>query len=208
MRMLCLVLISLLVSGCGQKDLENLGFSDSKGVGDKSNLKWSENMIPVKIKFPKAVESKIYLSAYNAIEEWNTKAGRPLLYFEFVDAPLAVTDESYDGTNRFYNQVDWESTGYPSSILGITKYRYLNGALIEADIILNDTRALHYTNLADDTITNSEYDVQSILLHEIGHFLGFDHVEEADSAMETTLSSGRFERTLSTKDISRLKAKY
>lgn len=198
----------LTLIGCGQKDANNLGVTESTGVGASTELRWPENLIPIKIRFPRALESQIYQSAYYAIEEWNTKADRPLLYFEFVDLPADIPSDTYDGKNNFYSQNNWNITGYANGVLAITRFYYYNGKMLEADIVLNNTKSYHYHSLADDTISYFEYDVQSILLHEFGHFLGFDHTNEPDSVMKTTLMSGSFARSLSIKDVERLNSRY
>lgn len=204
--LLSFVFVTLI--GCGQKEVGNLGVVEASGVGSTSELRWPENLIPIKIRFPKSLESQLYQSVYYAVEEWNIKADRPLLYFEFADFTTAMPDDTYDSKNNFYSQNNWAVTGYANGVLAITRFYYYNNILLEADIVLNNTRNYHYNSLADDTIASNQFDVQSILLHEFGHFLGFDHTNESDSVMKPTLSSGSVVRYLSQKDVERLLSRY
>lgn len=207
MYLIIAIICSFLLMSCGNNDFNNLGSVSSVGVGKPTNLKWADSMIPVKLRFPKSLESKIYDSVYYAVEEWNIKADRPLIYIEFAEIPADQFNGSFDNTNSFYSLIDWNETEYDHNVLAITRYKYFRNQLIEADIVLNESKNIHYRD-ASDQIGGNEYDLQSILLHEIGHFLGFGHQNESDSIMATTLLSGAKTRTLSYRDVVRLKEKY
>ncbi|HPO49352.1 MAG TPA: matrixin family metalloprotease [Spirochaetota bacterium] len=60
-----------------------------------------------------------------------------------------------------------------------------NGNLIESDIILN----MSLTNWGTkDNPKENSYCIEGIVIHEIGHFLGFEHTENEKSIMKAVLT--------------------
>lgn len=70
-----------------------------------------------------------------------------------------------------------------------------NGEVFDADIEIN-TAFYTFSTQPSDT----EMDLQSVLVHELGHVLGFDHVEAAGSVMQTSLNPGARRRRPGTGD--------
>ena len=85
-----------------------------------------------------------------------------------------------------------------------TPYEYLE--LLHADIIFNYRDFFFSTN----QLETSEYDLPSILLHEIGHLLGLPHENKSQSlsVMRPYLSPSDVQRTLFEKDRINLGMKY
>ena len=76
------------------------------------------------------------------------------------------------------------------------------------DIILNNnTQFSYFTDLT--LAAPDEYDLSSILLHEVGHFLGLGHQSfSVDSVMQPTLSTFSVERELYDLDKSTIQSIY
>jgi predicted Zn-dependent protease len=63
----------------------------------------------------------------------------------------------------------------------------------EADINLNGNSGVYWHNYPP----NSQYfDVQSVVLHEFGHFLGLNHSNDGDAVMYNSISGGVIKRSL------------
>ena len=82
--------------------------------------------------------------------------------------------------------------------IGLTTVTYStrSGVAIDADIELNASGFL-FTTISSppceqgrEAITCVAYDVQNTLTHEIGHAVGFDHVEDPTSTMAPTAPTG------------------
>ena len=65
------------------------------------------------------------------------------------------------------------------------------GALLDADIELNEVEFFFTTSEL-----NPRYDLESVIAHEVGHFLGFTHNDDLESIMNSRLNFGDMRRAL------------
>lgn len=86
-----------------------------------------------------------------------------------------------------------------------TDFSSESGEIFDADIILN--YAEHQFDLVSDPSacsaipTDRPYDLENVLTHEVGHFLGFEHVTDQDATMfSLTAPCEVAKRTLTTDD--------
>lgn len=81
------------------------------------------------------------------------------------------------------------------------KYRGIDGTLAKTSVTYNDQTGEIYDadieiNTANNTVTITddpkeiEYDLQAILTHEVGHFIGIAHSDKADAVMYPTYNPG------------------
>lgn len=79
-----------------------------------------------------------------------------------------------------------------------------DGTILDADIEVN--HAYNEFTIGDDNVV---YDLQSVLTHEIGHFLGLDHTPDIFATMYAGYDEGSIEqRTLEIDDVDALCAVY
>lgn len=153
------------------------------------------------------------------LAEWNT-AGLPqdLLRPTVNQVPSIDTGDlrSFrDGTLGVYKIQNWFSE-VGSSALAVTQFfAYPTQAadgqwyyeIVHADILVNYQD--HF--FSDDPAPYGfEYDLRSVILHELGHLLGLSHVNDysVDSVMHPTLSLGERQRALYTHDIDSIEQLY
>ena len=130
----------------------------------------------------------------------------------FTDLYSSLTDD----INGQYLDDDWNKTKKPTYVLATTIWN--NGPdyslITKADIRFNNE---HYiignslTNSASDT--KEVVDMQSLALHELGHFLGLAHIDtdvDSLSIMNPSLfiGEGLTSRRLSRGDIERIQLVY
>jgi predicted metalloprotease len=95
-----------------------------------------------------------------AAQTWNSAGAN----FSFNYAGThSNTTSSYDGVN----EIMWGNTGSSSTIAMATTW-YSGGYITECDIVFNDP---DFTWSSDGSPSSSEMDVQTIALHELGHWL-------------------------------------
>lgn len=134
-----------------------------------------------------------------AMQSWND-AHPDLDFFQLPANPIAnksstVLSDYKDGTLGIYKSFAW-FPNVSSDAIAITQfYGYLRnegsaGAYIDlthADVIVN------YRDHAFSTAPNSfEFDLQTVILHELGHFIGLKHPTDyyVPAVMQSTLAPG------------------
>ncbi len=155
----------------------------------------------------------------SAMNEWKNVDDIDLKF-----APLQVKKissvPSYDGINqiKLYSS-QWETLpgAFPSSALAVTISTYGgDGEIKDSDIFINAKNFdWAVVNAGEE---NAFHDVENVITHEMGHFLGLDHTStnsnELDSArynatmFYASLPGETFRRSLDTLDVSGIQHLY
>ena len=128
----------------------------------------------------------------------------------FVDGGSSTVDEiADDDVNivRFDN-----GNELANGVLGTTHNRFTgctSGGVIkwfvsEIDMVFNDVPYTGYTwnfDEADGTTSSSQYDFESVSVHELGHAHQLDHVIDNTQIMHYSISNGQEKRNLSQDDL-------
>lgn len=110
----------------------------------------------------------------------------------------SVTEPGHDGVNSIFFTTDWESD---SSLLALTTvWSETDGNAVGFDIRIN---ARHHAWTLDGAEDPEMNDLQNTLTHELGHAMGFGHLEDVPSAtMYPSASAGETgKRDLDTADM-------
>jgi hypothetical protein len=106
---------------------------------------------------------------------------------------VACTLHEYNQTDSNANIIVFRDDVWPYSegganILALTTVTYSTktGAIFDVDMEVNSTQHLS----VEDPVPQNAYDLQSILTHEAGHFLGLAHTPVTTATMYATYSSG------------------
>jgi MYXO-CTERM domain-containing protein len=94
----------------------------------------------------------------------------------------------------------------------VTAFSTVSGEIFDADIAVNGVN-FDFADVTDENACNADsnppFDLRSILIHEMGHFIGFDHAPELDSTMYFSAPVCETQkRTLSIDDINGLCTVY
>ena len=231
-KILTLLLTIVLVTSC-----ENTDFNGGGSISDSSNNDsekagtssfsaisfWPSEAISntgLQLKFSDQI-----LELYNEdttqissiLDEWNNAAqGRRLLSSSIQQInnfePLELQDYGSDNIFGVYLSNDWFSD-QDRFALAITQYFGIrnqsgNLELVHGDIIVNNSGDFEFfTDLSRGA--PDAYDLSSILIHEIGHFLGLGHQRfSSSSIMRPTLRPFSLERQLYELDTESIEELY
>lgn len=165
-----------------------------------NDVHWAEASVPFEKNSTGSSDVSALSAVNSAFQSWNDASGvnyrasgRTARGSNCVYDPDPVTDE--------HNIVAWMESGWregPSTI-GITYFWSLpgDGSLVESDMLLNGDDFQWSTSGSA-----SRMDVESIVAHEAGHFLGMCHTSVAGATMFPTIELGSTqERSLHADDI-------
>jgi hypothetical protein len=165
-------------------------------------------------------QSDVFRQSFQAWSSIPTAA----IAFEEGPAAAASVKLAYDGKNVVSTNLtssEWAAFGVGSSVLAFTGSVWFDtggpgavdplgrpvsfaGQIMEADIVFNP----EYQFSTDATVPPDKIDFQSVLTHEIGHFLGLDHSPISASIMFWAQAPGPSPRTLWTDDTAGVSSIY
>ena len=139
------------------------------------------------------VDPAAFLQAVrNAASNWTNVSCSYFVFTYGGTTALANDTSQVDG----YNIVSWGPL--EAGVLGRTTYWFWsNKVIFEADMVLNTA----YNWATGDTIPPDSFDVESVALHEFGHFLSLGHDDNPAAVMYPSLAPGGRKRWLYTTDI-------
>lgn len=140
-------------------------------------------------------------TARRAFDKWTTDQVTCGTKFDVADAGLFSFPDGYgamDGTDgknsvMVMKQLDWR---HGAGVLGMTHVTLQDGGLgsiVDGDIEFNGAVYV------DTTGNQGSYDLESLILHEVGHFAGLQH-SGGTSVMAPTFAWGEVRRTLTSSD--------
>lgn len=186
------VLFALLFAGTsgllGCDKLPRLGPSDEGKLATASQedcgyvqnnygqrVSWKKNF-PVKIYMDPGFPEEYVPVLKSAASRWEAVVQHPLFQFERATNPSAI---AWDGKNVLYWQNPWDGENYKNE--GITSLSWYRNQVMEADIRINAANYQYFVNESAGTLT---LHLESLLVHELGHFLGLKHLKSSSVMLE------------------------
>jgi Matrixin len=175
-------------------------FWPGRCVGFSLQREGTENL-PLALVRPSIQAGFIAWSDLDCSGAGDGSATSSLAFSELDDVSCRQAEYRAPGPNAniiLFQDTKWRYTG-PNDTLAKTTVSYdpKTGRILDADIEVN--HAYNEITIASD---HAVYDLQSIITHEIGHFIGLDHSSDASATMSASYDQGSTSlRTLESDDI-------
>lgn len=183
--------------------------SGAAGIAGISGTRWEYDNLNLKI--ADVFDSSQRNIFVNMGEAWEIAADKN--FFNFSTTPNKDYGELFDylddGEMGIYRSSGWfDNIG--STALAVNQHvgykRGTSSYLLHSDIIVNGSGTFGFSFA--DTVPAGFYDLPTIMLHEIGHFLGLSHNSGQHTVMYPYLKSATANRVLSASDIVEIKSRY
>lgn len=168
---------------------------------------WPDAQIPVKFEIANELSGDLTdgVALETLKQGFQTWASQPCTYIAFSYQGRTTTTSF--GVNDFKNVVSWRESNWPDSKWALAVTSVLGSqysGIIDADMIFN---GVHFS--WSTTGSKSRMDLQSVVTHEAGHFLGLDHSSTYAATMYASTGSGETQqRDLHSDDIAGVCALY
>lgn len=190
--------VILILAGCGSIVIPD---NDCNFIQNNygQRVSWHRRL-PIILYIHETFPKKYLPTLQAAVDKWNIATNRKML----VLIGMANGDNvpKQDGVSIIYWLTDWEAN--KSNEQARTTV-YWDGDLIkEADIRVNGKNFRY----SAPGLGTSMVDLESLIVHELGHVLGLKHNEAQGSVMAPALGSGVIRRNPNQADLSSLECEY
>lgn len=164
-------------------------------------VSWAPS-VPVVLYVHESVPTDAIPTIQDAMDKWNTRFGRNLL----VLGTGVVSGENRpvrDGRNVIYWMLNWdEALRFREQAR--TTILWSDKNLFEADMMINANQPLDWSDIP----SIGKIDLESLMVHELGHVMGLAHVEGKGTVMARELNTGILRREPQEIDLQSLSCEY
>ncbi len=199
--LLCAIILALPLVSCDRK----ITPEDAHNFVQNSDLQrvsW-QGQVPILLYVHHSVDAKYYAPIQRAVDQWNKSFGRDLLKIQGWGT-TGYDTPGKDNVSLIYWNTEWDADK-PTEQARTTIY-WSGNRIYEADMRLNAHNFNFYSG--EDPNTVEGVDLQSLVLHELGHVFGLAHTNTIGSVMVPTLASNIARRIPGPLDIQSLKYEY
>lgn len=200
-RRWALILLSFIVlASCGRKlePEEGCNFVQNSQL---QRVSW-KGQFPIEIYIHESVPEAYFAAIKGAMAQWEYKLNRPV--FKLVGVTGGDNDGGQkDGRSVIYYMNNWELDQAREQAR--TTIYWVGDVINEADMRLN---ASNFSFFSGDMPESNKVDMESLIVHELGHVLGLQHNDVVPSVMATTLASATFRRSPKPADVASLQCEY
>lgn len=195
------LLVALVVSSCAKRPepQDSCGFVQNQ---DLQRVSWKGD-VPVYIYIHEGFPSQYRFVVQNAVNQWNRVAGRTILAVGGI-----VNGTNAPNSMERRNVIYWRTDGWdPNKPLeqGRTTIHWESTKIFKADMIIN---AYSITYSATSSVQPGTVDLESLIVHELGHVLGLNHNNSDGSVMAEKLPTSTARRSVLSQDAQNLNCEY
>ncbi len=189
-----LLFIAVTFTACDIGWIE-LGTSSCNFVTNSNGdrISW-KSALPIKFRIHESVPQEVYPSIYKAVDIWNQVSSKTVL--SIISTNYKPSASTRDQIPAIYWMTEWESDKPLEQAR--TTVRWIQTQLVDADIKINTKNFQFF--LDEEPSSYSKVDLVGVLVHELGHALGFAHNEVRESVMYYQLRKG-YERRNANKGL-------
>lgn len=196
-----LILTSILIFtlvGCGPTPAPQQACNFVQN-SDQQRVSW-KGQLPIDIYVHESVPTNFIAPLLRAMARWELQTGHKL--FRLAGTQSGPLSPSQDGQSVVYWYTQWTQSS--QSEQAQTTIYWQSDRINEADIVVDGG---NFTYSENDP-TAAEVDFESLMIHELGHVLGYKHITDQPSVMAPTLADGVERRTLESEDLSSFQCEY
>lgn len=185
-----LLALSLILAACGQlteqaKDKDEKLCPNIIKSDTGQSVRWT--IFPIKLVIQPGFPERLRPAIYQAAAKWNNAMGST--YF-IVSKSLSKKES---GLGDHQNTIYWKQGSGRTDENGSTELNFYRNHITEADIYIDG---------------RSTDDLESVLIHEMGHVLGLEHSHDKTSIMYESLRDGEIRRNISQQEVSSIQCVY
>ena len=201
----------IALTGCGSPT--ELTDYSARGVSSSNTpSKWSDSDLPLQLMISSDFDSDESVAIGDMASKWTSAANSSTNFIESYDASAATNnysnlDDYNDGVVGVYKVDNWYDD-LPPTALAVTQ---IFGSFVGSQIRIDHADILINYEYFEFSAGNSYgYDLQTVVLHEMGHLLGLYHNFDLpdDSIMYPSISRFDIKRDLLEYDIQNIQEKY
>ena len=199
--LLGLILSSLSLVGCGHK-LQPEDSCNFVQNGQLQRVSW-KGQLPIEVYIHDGVPEEYYPAIQSAMGRWEAKLKRPIFKIAgVVNGQNNGGDK--DGRNVIYYMPSWEADKAREQAR--TTIYWLGDIISEADLRLNGSGDFSF--FTGSAVVDGKIDMESLVVHELGHVLGLQHNDGVPSVMATTLAGATLRRDPKQADVESVMCEY
>lgn len=192
-----LILLLILLTSCASSPQDKCGFLKNN-FGER--ISWKGN-VPVTLIFHESFPEEYKEAAEFAVQSWNKKAGKTILQLStaVIRGPIIPAK---DALNIIYYDTNFSGKKVEQAYANL---KSIGDQIKDVDIVIN---AKDYTFYTSKNPIRNAINIETLLVHEMGHLLGLDHTRESSHIMYPYLPTNVDKSDLSSMSPETLKCEY
>jgi predicted Zn-dependent protease len=212
----------LLLTGCFSKK-EVTQTANTSPLNPNAPTMWENSNFPITLKVNTTFSASERTGVTNMSSAWKTALSNKATFFTTTTTTtvsannIADLNSLWDNEMGVYRSTTWHAD-LPSTALAVTQIfgvRENRGSsserirIVHADILMN-YRDFAFVNRLTAPAATPGYDFQTVILHEMGHFLGLYHQTDSliNSVMYPSIGTSDVERVPYADDIDSMNERY